>query len=197
MSLYTEYFFVISYLPAVIKDLQIIFDTIKIRQYFLPLLMVNYSFLGKGWSFWPPSDEKGRLNIISDIRRPSHDIISLLLFQKGDDPLHPDFGLAPELFIPMSSYDPQYWVYNVEKEITDWIPNISQLLVRVSGYEGSGNTLYSQIEYTPISEPGNYTLTFPFWQYQGALWDNSKESLPAFLSTILLNERSLFPSQMR
>ena len=147
----------------------------------------RYDFLGKAWSFWPAYNERGNFNIVSGAMLPAHQILSVLLIRKGEDPIHPDFGLAPDIFQPLSDFEPQYWVYHADAEIRKWVKSISELSVIVTGYDNINNQLSADIVYLPIHSPNKYSLNFPFWSYQGAIYDGEIET---FLSAVSLNGRS-------
>ncbi len=141
------------------------------------------SFFGNAWTWVPSHDDHGDPNIISGVRVITHSILWLLLTRKGEDPIHPDFGLAPRLFDPLSSYDPEYWVYNVEQEVSKWIAGIQTFTVRVSGYDAIDNQLQTEIYFTPESEPSTHLLTFPYYQYQDAVLNGNST---AFFSSLAL-----------
>jgi hypothetical protein len=156
----------------------------------MPLLSTSnlYGFYGNAWSLWLPYDEYGNLNIVSGVRTISHAIISVCLIKKGEDPLHPDFGIAVDLFEPLSNYAPEYWVYHAELEIKRWVAGLDQLFVRVSEYTNYQNALRTEIYFTPKGEPDRHLLTFPFYSYQGAIWNGDVGS---FLDEIYLDEHPL------
>lgn len=154
-----------------------------------PLRSQNtYDFYGNAWSLWLPYDQYGNINIVSGVRTISHNIISVCLIRKGENPLHPDFGMAPELFEPLSNYAPEYWIYHAESEIRRWVAGLDDLFVRVSEYTAYQNTLRTEIHFTPKGEPDRHLLTFPYYSYQGAIWNGD---IQPFLDELYLDEYPL------
>lgn len=153
----------------------------------MPPIASRYDFLGQAWTFWPSYNDRGSLNVISGARRVAHEILSVLLIKKGEVPHQPDFGLAPDIFQPLSEYDPEYWVYHAEEAILKWVKTISELRVSITGYDNANNQLNAEIYYLPISSPNQFLLNFPFWLYQGAIWDGELET---FLDNISINGQS-------
>lgn len=144
---------------------------------------VENSFLGSAWTFWGlygPSQNS--FLTVTGARQAAHAIISVCLIRKGEDPQHPDFGLAANLFTPLSYEEPEYWVYHVEEEIRRWVAGLSQLQVKVSGYNNSENQIETEIGFVLESEPSVHILTFPFYQYQGAILEGDFEPFIAAIS---------------
>lgn len=147
--------------------------------------MRDLSFLGKLWSPWLPYNSKGNPNIVSGTGAIAASMLSLFLTQKGEIAEEYNFGLAPDIFDPMSDYTPEYWIFNAEQEIATWIPGIAQLRISISGYEASDNRLDTFISFVPKGQPDRNLLVFPFYQYQGAIWDGE---IQQFLDGVYLNE---------
>ena len=141
-------------------------------------------FIGSSWSLWPPHTESLRMNIVSGTRKITSDILSVCLTRKGECPLHPDYGIAPELFQPFSDYSPQYWIYHLEEEIAKWVEGLESLSVEVDNDFNSTNELKTIIRFAPRMQPDNNILTFGFYQYQGAVWGSDFQS---FLDQVSLN----------
>ena len=135
----------------------------------------SMSFLGNSWSLWPPHNERGQLNIVSGLSKITSDIISVCLTRKGECPLHPDYGIAPELFQPLSDYDSQYWVYHLQNEIIKWVEGLQSLTVDIAENADSNNSLGVVIEFIPLLRPDTNILTFGFYEYQGAVWSQGIE----------------------
>lgn len=143
-----------------------------------------YAFLGNAWSLWSPHDDLTGLNIVSGARQAVQAILSVCLIRKGEDPIHPDFGLAPDLFVPLTDADPEYWVYHLEQEIVRWVAGIQKLQVKVSGYNNVENQMMAEIGFLLRSEPTIHVLTFPYYQYQGAVFDGE---IAPFLAAVQLD----------
>lgn len=131
-------------------------------------------FLGRMVSLWPVATAKDGLNLVHGYQCISHRIISLLLFRKGEHPRYPNFGLAVDLFDPTTSYDVEFWVFQVENEINRWFAGeIDSFSVQVDGYNVVRNELQTAIQFTPARQPSRHILTFPWYQYQGVLFDRA------------------------
>lgn len=149
----------------------------------------NYDAVGNAWSLFPPDDDRNGLNYTSGTRRITAGILSVLLIRQGEDPIHPEYGIAPELFEPLSNYTPQLWVYQAEKVILQWVPGIEKLSVDVTDNDAIGNQLRTEIKFIPMLEPDINTLTWNYYAYQGALWDGA---FSQFLDGVHLNGRSFY-----
>lgn len=140
-------------------------------------------YLGSAWTLWPPTTNRG-LHVVDRSRVITAKIISVCLVRQGEDPLLPDFGVSPELFEPLSQYAPQYWVYNLSKEIRKWVAGIDRLSVEMVKFEDYQNQLKTVIQFVPSGEPTPHMLTFGLYAYQGALWG---QQIDAFLEDITLD----------
>lgn len=148
---------------------------------------LKFAGAGSCWSLFPPHDERGDLNLVSGVRRITHNILALLLVRPGECPIHPAYGLAPELFQPLSDEIPQVWVYKLENPrsgILRWVSGIDKLYVEVSRYEADWNQLKAEIQFIPLLDVDVNSLTFDFYAYQGAIWNQDFET---FRSGIQLN----------
>ena len=129
------------------------------------------------------------LNIVSGVRKITHDILSVCLIRKGEDPMHPDFGMAPDIFDPLSSYPAEYWVYHAEQEILKWVAGIESLKIDIENLKDGvfadyRNDLITNIRFIPTFDVDVRVLTFGFYNYQGAIWDRDFNT---FLSDIYLD----------
>lgn len=141
------------------------------------------SFLGSQWSLWPPDNLRGGMNIVAGTWKVSSDIISVCLTKKGECPLHPSYGLAPDLFEPLSDYAPQYLVYNIDKEIMKWVEDIQKLTVELE-YTDYKERINILVRFIPKFAPTLNTLTFGYYDYQGAIWG---QNIDTFLDGVALN----------
>lgn len=146
----------------------------------------RYDAVGRAWSLFPPDDDRDGLNYTRGIRRISAGILAVCLIQQGEDPIHPDYGMAPELFEPLTNYAPQFWVYNAEKTILRWVPGIAELAVDVTRHNPSENQLRTQIRFIPKLEADVNVLTWDYYAYQGAIWD---KDFSTFLNDVHLNNQ--------
>lgn len=133
--------------------------------------------IGSAWTLWTPYETRDGLNIVRGTRKITHDILTVCLLRRGEDPMHPDMGLAPRLFEPLSGYAPQYWIYNIQQEILKWVAGIQQLSVDVGEFEDYRNELTVRIQFVPKAEPDAHVLTFGYYAYQGAIWNQGLDPL--------------------
>lgn len=135
------------------------------------------SYLGSGLSLYPIATESGQLRIVSGVWEVSQKIITLLLTRKGESPLHPEMGSAPELFEPLSGEDPQAWRYTAESEVKHWIPDVENIAIRFeSQWEANReNREVAHITFSVRSSPGQHTITFGWSDYTGAAWSQSAQ----------------------
>lgn len=150
---------------------------------------MSLSYLGKEWGFYPPHNSNAGLNIVSGRKAIASRILHLFLTQKGEDPIHPSLGIAPELFEPLSNYDPRYFVFYAEQEIWDWNRKakigIGGLSVTTTVYEESNtNGIAISVQFVPEGESTASVLTFGFWEYMGAV---HSRSLDEFLDSVQLD----------
>jgi hypothetical protein len=149
------------------------------------IVLPNYlPHLGSGWSLFPPDSERGGFNLASGTRKITADILHVLLLRQGEDPMNPTMGIAPELFEPMSNYSPQYFVYQAQQTILEWVAGIYQLYVGFSRYQDYENQLQVEVQFIPKDIPDLNLLTFGYYQYQGAIWN---QGIEPFLDSIVLN----------
>ncbi|MFQ3618058.1 MAG: hypothetical protein SNJ57_13200 [Cyanobacteriota bacterium] len=141
-------------------------------------------YLGSAWTLWSPYEIRNGLNIVRGSRKITHDILTVCLLRRGEDPMHPDMGLSPRLFEPLSGYAPQYWIYNIQQEILKWVAGIQQLSVDVGEFADYKNELTAKIQFVPKTEPDTHVLTFGYYAYQGAIWN---QGLDPLIRSIQLN----------
>jgi len=140
--------------------------------------------IGSAWTLWPPYETRNGLNIVRGSRKIAHDIFTVCLLRRGEDPIHPDLGISPRLFEPLSGYAPQFWIYNIQQELLKWVAGIQQLNVDVGEFEDYRNDLTATIQFVPLEEPDIHVLTFGYYAYQGAIWNQGIDQL---LSSIQLD----------
>lgn len=165
---------------------------------------LGLEYLGRGLSFWPPYDDRGHLNLVAGERKIAHDIISVLLIQPGEVP-HYALGIAPELFDPLSRSEAQYWAYNAQREILQWVVGIESLTVEIPHDRlDAENQLIAEIDFVPktiapggkdrdiakYSAIGRQNLLFSWSSYVEGLADTSL--LNDFFLTVELNREPLF-----
>lgn len=123
---------------------------------------------------------------MTDVQRITHGILSVCLVRRGEDPIHPSYGMAPELFEPLSNYAPEYWVWNAKKTLQRWVPGIQSLSVDVRNFDAlnTGNQLQTEIRFIPKRSGDTNTLTWGYYAYQGAIWNREFSN---FLADIHLN----------
>ena len=146
-------------------------------------------FTGNDWTFYPSHNSSAGLNIVSGIRAISSRILHVILTRKGEDPIHPSLGIAPDLFQPLSTYEPRYLAFHLEEEIMDWNDRakigLAGVAVGVVIYEERyTNGMAIEIQFTPENEDLVSTLTFGYWEYLGTA---HARSMQEFLDGIQLD----------
>lgn len=141
---------------------------------------MDATYTGNDWTFYPSHNSIGGLNIVSGRSAIASRILHILLTRKGEDPIHPSLGIAPELFQPLSQYDPRYFVYQADQEIRNWNNRakigIGALSVDVVVYEDRyTNGIGIEIQFSPANELLVSSLSFGFWEYLGATHSRSFE----------------------
>lgn len=148
-------------------------------------------YLGQSWTLWQPLASSGALHIVSGVEKISAHIISVLLLRPGEDLMHPDLPMAPDLFDPLSTVNAYYWAYHTEQKIRKFVSGLDQLKVVVEGVDENYipdpyNRLHATIQFTPLYYPDPNALTFGWYEYRGAIADPSSGIEP-FLDSIYLN----------
>jgi hypothetical protein len=148
-----------------------------------------YAHLGSSWTLWPAHDDRtGQLQIVSGTRQISSGILTVLLTRKGEDYIHPDKGLAPDLFENLNNVAPQYWAYAARQEIKRWVRGIESIYVETKVDHGTGQ-LRAYIRFVPTRYATEDLLTFGYYEYAGARYNNG---MLAFVSDLTLNGQPFF-----
>ena len=149
-----------------------------------------FDFFGRNVSMFPIGNDAGTFNQVDGVRLCASEILAVLLAMRGEVYLMPSFGLAPELFEPLSGYRPELWVYTAKEEILKWCSGIIEnVAIEIGGVELYGrpdteNRLHAQITFVPKAMPEQHLLAFGWYAYQGAPY---KEGLQLFLNDITLD----------
>jgi hypothetical protein len=150
---------------------------------------MDITFTGNDWTFYAPHNPSSGLNIVSGVRAITSRILHVILTRKGEDPIHPSLGIAPDLFQPLSTYEPRYLAFHLEEAVMDWNDRakigIGAIAVGIVIYEERyTNGMAIEIQFTPEEEDLVSTLTFGYWEYLGAVHERS---LQEFLDGIQLD----------
>lgn len=138
---------------------------------------MDFAHLGKSVSLFPIANEDGSLNQVSGVRLAASEILSVLLIMTGEVYLMPGLGKAPEIFEPLSGYRPELWIYTSRKEIMQWCAGtVEDVQIEVGGMELYGipdpeNRAHAYITFTPKFTPDKHLLTFGWYAYTGAIYD--------------------------
>jgi hypothetical protein len=125
-----------------------------------------------------------RMNIVSGVRVVASEIISVLLVRRGEHPILWDYGLAPELFEALSDYEPQAWVYEAEQTIQRWVAGLERLTIQIEKEPDQRNRLSAYILFRTSATSDSNLLTFPWYEYQGAVADGDFDQ---FLEGVSIN----------
>lgn len=144
------------------------------------------STLGSVWSLWQPGTAQRGLNIVTGDRLTASLIISVLLIRQGEDAIHPTLGIAPELFEPISGYNPRLWSASAREEILRWVGTIEDLSIQINKSQDAENRLSAYIVFRSKNKPDRNVLTFGWLEYTGALYNRE---MSAFLDDLQLNDQ--------
>lgn len=134
------------------------------------------SWLGSQFTLYPPVVEGNLLNITSGIRAVNARLLHLLLMHKGDDPIHPQYGFAADLFAPKSNRDPDFYAFQLTQLLTEinQKAKIGLESFRVDVVdEPTSSSLEIKITYVPIFTKQHTSLAFGFWEYLEAFQGNN------------------------
>jgi hypothetical protein len=124
---------------------------------------MSFDYLGSQATFFPPHNQYGELNIVSGVEAVTARILHLLLTRRGEDPIHPDMGLAPDLFAPFSFSAASALAYQTEQLLIEWNDRasigIKQLQVTTSSPLSEGNIDVSVV-FVPEGDIYPNVLTF-------------------------------------
>lgn len=143
------------------------------------------NFIGNAWSLWTPGEVGKGMNIVSGANKVASDILSVLLFRGGEDVINWRLGWAPDIFSPLSMPDTEYWVYNAKQEVWRWVPGLAappaielKEVLDATGlpFPDPENSLTATITFTPAATPDNNILTFGWYAYTGAIWNQDIET---------------------
>lgn len=146
------------------------------------------SFIGKSWSQYPPHNINGDLNIVSGKNKVISDILSIVLTQKGEASfLHPDYGINPALFSPLSEYDPDVFSIKLSEQIKKWVDSIQTVNVETqrSSVHNQLTGLTIIITFITISSPSKNLLTFDYYKYEGAMMEGD---IDTFLDSVKVGD---------
>jgi len=144
--------------------------------------MPDFDYMGSALGLWPMETSRGTLRIVRGPEKIADEITSVLLVQPGEIALYPSFGLAPDLFEPMSNAQPQYWCYRAHTAILKHVDGIEQLRVFIEEQPDAYNELKATIDFIPRDFPTLQTLTFGWFAYRGALFEGDMESFRRSMS---------------
>lgn len=143
---------------------------------------------GRNWTPFPPTTLKKQLNIVDGDRTVFMRILDFVLLRKGEDPLHPEMGVAVQLFEPLSSTPANFIVYHLKSELIKWNEwaaiGIKDLEVSVNDQQIYTNSLEIRIGFSTIATGQATILTFGYYQYTNAILSND---FPPFLDSAAIN----------
>jgi hypothetical protein len=149
------------------------------------------NIFGQCWSPWPSAGLDGKPNLVSGHRVIAVEMFSVCLTMKGENPLHPNYGVAPELFGPLSGKSAQYFVYKLQEELTRALKGyVTFLEVLMEEYLDFHNALKVRITYRPVGYSDYHTLAFPFYTYNGPDFTIGADN---FMAQVVLDDAPLFP----
>lgn len=136
-------------------------------------------FLGSGWKFPPGLDVRGRIELAHQEQDVEEAIRIILLTQKGERPMRPEFGseLHRLIFAPNDAATAGQARRYVTEALARWEPRIEVLAVEAGPYdvlEPSGlpydrkpGHLLIKIRYRLVAINSERNLVFPFYLIPG------------------------------
>jgi hypothetical protein len=144
--------------------------------------MRNFDYIGSALGLWPLETSRGDLRYVSGAEKIADEITSVMLIQPGEVVLHPSLGLAPELFELISNAQPRFWCFKAHEAILQHVDGISELRVYIDESPDIYNELKATIDFIPRDFPSRQTLTFGWYAYRGAIFDNDMEAFRRSIS---------------
>jgi len=125
---------------------------------------VSESFLGRGWSLFPPA-VNGRMNLVAGVDVICADIFTAALLRPGEDAIHPDLGIAPDLFQNKGEPVPLYYEHALKEGLAKYLRGkVASFGVRASK-PPVRNKIDFEIWFVPARVASRHTLTFGFYVY--------------------------------
>ena len=142
----------------------------------------NLAYIGNQTTFYP-YDFRGQVNVVSEKKAIAARILHVLLTRPGEDPIHPDWGIAPDLFQPHTQSAAITFAYQAQ-EILVRLNELGKigfeaLQVKVNDTGALSGKINIEVYFRPTRAAENNVLTFGYWEYQQV--DNNIE---AFLNTV-------------
>lgn len=131
-------------------------------------------FLGSGWKFPPRLDARGRVELVHQERDIEEAIKMILMTQKGERPMRPNFGseLHTLIYQPNDANTSGLARRYVREALAMWEPRIVVLEVtaepdRDPHTNNGTERLMIGIRYRPLATNSERNLVFPFYTIPG------------------------------
>jgi phage baseplate assembly protein W len=126
-------------------------------------------FLGNGWAFPPRIDAHGRVALARQERDIEEAIHIILLTQKGQRMMRPEFGcqIHDLIFAPNNATTAGLAAYYVEDALGMWEPRIRVLEVQARPDPENLGRLLIGIRYEIKATHDSRSLVFPFYRIPG------------------------------
>lgn len=145
------------------------------------------NYFGQIWAGYPPTTPFRQLNIVKGDRVVFYKILHFLLLQKGEDPIHPEMGVAVPLFYPLTGDNAEWLVHSLRQDLTDWNKwaaiGLTSLEVETTDLTQFSSSLDIAIRYSTVSN-GSTLLTFGLFEYNNA---RATGDVQGFLDAIAVN----------
>ena len=145
----------------------------------------NLEHIGNQTTFYPYENKNGEVNIVSGSEAVASRILHVLLTRPGEDPVHPTWGIAPDLFKPQNQDTAIAFVYQAQEILVrineEAKIGLEALKVEVEDNGVATGKLSIKVTFRPVGAAFNNVLTFGFWEYQQSVLDNNLE---AFIKTL-------------
>lgn len=89
----------------------------------------------------------------------------------------PDLGISPDLFMPLSKAEPQYFRFKMTEAIRKWVAGIESFQIEFQAWRDIDNRIDVSVTFTPEVTPSSHHLTFGWYSYVGPDWSNPDQLL--------------------
>jgi hypothetical protein len=167
--------------------------------------MVKQSFFGAEWTFYPPHNSQGYLNIVGESEDDGEVNIPHLIGKRlchiifsnpGDDPFHPTMGFSPKLFESLNSKTHTFFVFHASQELNKWnrlgYLGCDWLEVVVDSQTIYTNSITVDVRFRPFNHEDRNVLSFGY--FQPKVYHNQSASMRELVNNLSLDGES-FTSQ--
>lgn len=129
----------------------------------------DHTFLGKGWSFPPTFDNKGKVQLVSGADDVAQSLRILLSTRPGERVMQPLFGcnLDVLLFEPITTTLIAYIKDLINTAVLYFEPRIELEKITVDAGRINEGVILIELEYLILAANSRYNLVYPFYLEEG------------------------------